>query len=202
MTTSKNPLSNLFKAARADLMTERYPHLVITDALDSAVFEHLSMQFPEDDIILNGRTAKDTWFDNPACKVVADERVSALWRDFFAFHTSKAFFGELVALGEPQMRAQKPDLEQRAGRRPEDFILGMHPGGRGDPLADGADTSMECQFYLNYTCQPRILRGPHVDRPSELFAAMPNFGRKDDDSSGTNLDICTASNDLYPTRMH
>ncbi|MDO8264590.1 MAG: 2OG-Fe(II) oxygenase [Gallionella sp.] len=179
-------------------MTEPYPHLVTTDALDPAIFEQLSSQFPADDIILNGRAAKDTWFDYPACKVVADERVSPLWREFFAYHSSKAFFDELVALAAPQMCALKPDLEQRAGRHLKDFIVGMRPGGRGDPLAEGADASMECQFYLNYTQQPRVVRGPHVDRPSELFAALLYFRREDDDSSGANLEICEATTDLYP----
>jgi hypothetical protein len=199
MTIQKNPLSILSKAAKADLMTEPYPHLVITEALDQAVFEQLASQFPADNIILNGRAAKDTWFDYPACKVVGDERVSALWREFFTYHTSKAFFDELVALAGPQMRALKPDLEQRAGRRLENFLVGMRPGGRGDPLADGADASMECQFYLNFTRQPRVVRGPHVDRASELFAALLYFRREDDDSSGANLEICEATTDLYPS---
>jgi hypothetical protein len=198
MKPQKNPLSILSRAAKADLVTEPYPHLVITEALDPQVFEQLSNQFPPDDTILDGRVAKDTWFDYPACKVVADERVSPLWREFFAYHTSKAFFDELVALAGPQMRALKPDLEQCAGQRLEEFTVGMRPGGRGDPLAEGADASMECQFYLNYTRQPRVVRGPHVDRPSELFAALLYFRREDDDSSGSNLEICEATSAIYP----
>lgn len=198
MTPQQNPLSILSRAAKADLVVEPYPHLVITEALDPKVFEMLSNQFPADDIILDGRAVKDTWFDYPACKVVTDERVSPLWRAFFAHHTSKAFFAELVALAGPQMRALKPDLDQCAGQQLEEFKVGMRPGGRGDPLAEGADASMECQFYLNYTRQPRVVRGPHVDRPSELFAALLYFRREDDDSSGSNLEICEATSDLYP----
>jgi hypothetical protein len=197
-TTPKNPLSILSRAAKADLVTDPYPHLVITNALDPAIFMQLASQFPADDIILDGRASKDTWFDYPACKVVADERVSALWREFFAYHTSKAFFDELVALTGPQMLKLRPDLEQQAGRGLGDFVVGMRPGGKGDPLADGADVSMECQFYLNYTRQPRVVRGPHVDRPSELFAALLYFRREDDDSSGANLEVCEATSDLYP----
>lgn len=198
MNIQKNPLSILSRVEKADLVIEPFPHLVITEALDQVIFKQLASQFPADDIILNGRTAKDTWFDYPACKVVADERISALWREFFAYHTSKAFFDELVALTGSQMRALKPDLELHAERHLEDFIVGMRPGGRGDPLADGADVSMECQFYLNYTRQPRVVRGPHVDRPSELFAALLYFRHENDDSCGANLDICEASHNLYP----
>lgn len=198
MTAQANPLSILSRAAKADLVTEPYPHLVITEAIDPAIFEQLSSQFPTDDVILDGRAAKDTWFDYPACKVVTDERVSSLWREFFRYHTSKTFFDELVAFAGPQMRVLWPDLERRTGRRLENFVVGMRPGGRGDPLAEGADSSMECQFYLNYTRQPRVVRGPHVDRPSELFAALLYFRREDDDSSGANLEICEATDDLYP----
>jgi len=130
--------------------------------------------------------------------VVSDQRVTPLWRDFFDFHTSKAFFTELVALAGDQLRALHPGLEQKAGRSLEDFIVGRRPGGRDDPLADGADVSMECQFYLNYTQKPRVVRGPHVDRPSELFAALLYFRRDDDDSSGADLEICEANSNLYP----
>lgn len=198
MTNPVNPLSILSRAAKADLVTSPYPHLVITDALDPAVFAQLSREFPADDVILNGRPPKDTWFDYPACRVVKDDRVSPLWREFFAYHTSKAFFDELVALAGPQLRMLAPDLEKQAGRSLEDFKVGMRPGGRGDPLADGADVSMECQFYLNYTRQPRVVRGPHVDRPSELFAALLYFRREDDESSGSNLEVCEAVTDIYP----
>lgn len=200
MTIQKNPLSILSRTAQSDLIADPYPHLVITEALDPAIFKQLSDEFPADETILNGRERKDTWFDYPACKVVADERVSPIWREFFAYHTSKTFFSELVALAGPQMRALRPDLERQAGRNLDDFNAGMRPGGRGDPLAEGADVSMECQFYLNYTQKARVVRGPHVDRPSELFAALLYFRREDDDSSGANLDVCEAITDLYPNQ--
>lgn len=195
---NRQPLSILSRAAIADLRLEPYPHLVIEQALDPAVYEQLDREFPADDVVLDGRPAKDTWYDYPACKVVHDMRVSPLWREFFAYHTSKAFFDELVGLFGPQLLQLRPDLEQRAGRKLSEFAVGMRPGGRGDPLADGADASMECQFYLNYTRKPRTVRGPHVDRTSELFAALLYFKRDDDRSTGSNLEICEAVSDIYP----
>lgn len=200
MASSQSRFSILSNVAKAHLKTEPYPHIVIPNALDPDVFAQLAKEFPEDGIILDGREAKDTWFDYPACKVVADQRVSPLWRDFFAYHTSKAFFSELTALVGPELRALAPDLEQRVGRKLDNFVVGMRPGGRGDPLADGADVSMECQFYLNYTQRPRTVRGPHIDRPSELFAALLYFRREDDDSSGANLEICEAVSEIYPDK--
>jgi hypothetical protein len=197
MSAMKN-LSILSKASKADLVLEPFPHLVIKNALAPEIYAQLEREFPSEEVILNGRPPKDTWFDYPACKVVKDQRVSPLWREFFDFHTSKAFFAELVALAGEQLRALHPRLESEAGRPLEDFVVGRRPGGRGDPLAEGADVSMECQFYLNYTQQPRVVRGPHVDRPSELFAALLYFRRDDDDSTGADLEICEASSPLYP----
>ena len=197
--TSGNRLSILSRASQADLKLEPFPHLIIRNALDPEVYEQLDREFPDDAIVLDGRAAKDTWFDYPACKVVRDERVSALWREFFRHHTSKAFFDELVTLFGPQLLALTPDLERHAGASLKDFAVGMRPGGRGDPLAEGADASMECQFYLNYTRKPRVVRGPHVDRTSELFAALLYFRRDDDRSTGSNLQICQAVDPIYPS---
>lgn len=194
----RNPLSILSRASRVDLVTQPYPHLVIQNALAPEVYAELEAHFPKDEIILHGRAAQDRWFDYPACKVVDDKRISPVWREFFGYHVSKVFFDELVALAGPDLLALHPNLESRAGRRLADFSAAMRPGGKADPLAPGADVSMECQFYLNYTTTPRVVRGPHVDRPSELFAALLYFRREDDDSVGSDLEICEASVPLCP----
>lgn len=195
----KNSLSILSRASRTDLVLDPYPHLVIKNALDPEIYAKLDAEFPSHEVILDGRVIKDTWFDYPACKVVEDDRVSPLWREFFKYHTSKEFFNELVDLTGEQILAIRPDLEYQVGRSLDDFIVGMRPGGRGDPLADGADVSTECQFYLNYTQKIRVVRGPHVDRPSELFAALLYFRREDDLSSGADLTVCTGKEEIYPS---
>ena len=91
-------------------------------------------------------------------------------------------------------------IEKRVGRSLGNFSVGMRPGGRGDPLASGADVSMECQFYLNYSEKPRIVRGPHVDRPSELFAALLYFRQDGDSSIGADLEICEGADELFPSK--
>lgn len=195
--SSTNPLSILSKCSIADLRLEPFPHLVVENALDPALYEQLESCFPSDALIVDDRPIKDTWFDFPACKVVDDQRIAAIWRDFFRHHTSSAFFSELIALVGPVLRQLHPDLERRLGKPLSDFKVGMRPGGRGDPLAPGADVSMECQFYANYSRAARTVRGPHIDRPSELFAALLYFRQPDDDSTGADLDICEADESIY-----
>lgn len=195
---ARNPLSILSRVKPEHLFLDPYPHLVIEDALPAETFARLFEAFPADDLVVDGRPVKDTWFDYPACKVVKDTRVADLWREFFAFHTSAAFFQELVQVLGPTLRQLHPDLESRISRPLEEFRVGMRPGGRGDPLAHGADVSMECQFYVNYTRQPRTVRGPHIDRPSELFAALFYFRQSEDNSTGGDLDVCEATRSIYP----
>lgn len=195
---SCHPLSILGRATPDHLRLEPFPHLVIEDALPPDVFAQLFDTFPADELVVDGRPVKDTWYDYPASKVVKDERVTPLWRQFFAHHTSAAFFHELLAVAGPTLRALHPGLEARVGRPLEAFRVGMRPGGRGDPLAPGADLSMECQFYVNYTQAPRAVRGPHVDRPSELFAALFYFRQTEDNSTGGDLDVCEATAPIYP----
>ena len=185
--------SILSNVSSSDLALEPYPHLVVENAIDAEVFSELERTFPADDIVVDNRPLKDTWYDYPACKVVNDARLTPLWREFFRYHTSTAFFHELVLVAGDAMRNINPDLEARIGRTLAEAKVGMRPGGRGDPLAPGADVSMECQFYVNYTRQPRVVRGPHVDRPSELFAALFYFRQHEDMSEGGGLQICEAT---------
>jgi len=193
-------LSILSNATPADIRMEPYPHLIKRDALDPEVFAELAAEFPADDVVVNGRPLNDTWYDYPACSVVRDERISPRWREFFAYHASGEFFRDLVTLLGGAIRATYPGLEGRLGAPLDSLKVGMRPGGKGDPLAPGADVSMECQFYVNYTRAPRAVRGPHVDRPSELFAALLYFRQPADDCRGGDLEICRArSNALYPT---
>jgi len=185
----RSRLSILSNAATSDLVLEPYPHLIIRNALDKEVFDALQATLPAAEQILDGREKKDTWFDYPACRVVNNETIAPLWRAFFEYHTSTAFFQELVSLFGNQICTLHPQLESQMGKPLEQAIVGMRPGGREDRLAKGADVSMECQFYVNYTEHPRTVRGSHVDRPSELFAALLYFRQPDDNSIGGDLEV-------------
>ena len=198
MSSGRNRLSILSNARNTDFILEPYPHLVVKNALDAEVFAELEATFPEDSLIVDGRPLADAWFDYPACKVVKNAGISPQWRQFFSYHTSAEFFRELVDLSGDLLRTLNPGLETRVGRLLEDFKVGVRPGGKEDALAPGADVSMECQFYINYTTRPRTIRGPHVDRPSELFAALLYFRQSADNSEGGDLDICESIGDLYP----
>lgn len=188
-----NKLSILSKVDAADILLEPYPHVVVSNALDGDLYAELEHTFPADEIVADGRPVRETFYDYPACRVLRSDRVTPLWREFFRYHVSGEFFREIVDRFGSALRSLHPTLEHTIGRRLDDFRVGMRPGGRGDPFAVDADVSMECQFYVNYTRQARAVRGPHVDRTTELFAALLYFRRPHDASTGGDLEICQAT---------
>lgn len=192
-------LSILSGFERAKVFSNPYPYIVIENALPTELYRSLEASFPSVELVTDGREERDTWYEYSACKVVKDQRLTEQWHNFFRYHVSGAFFDELVEKLGAQIRALHPDLEKRVGKSLEEFAVGMRPGGRGDPIAPGADISMECQFYVNLTRAPRVVRGPHVDRPSELFAALLYFRHEDDDCKGGDLEVDEAlSPELFP----
>ncbi|MEZ5490775.1 MAG: hypothetical protein R3F50_10695 [Gammaproteobacteria bacterium] len=198
----RNPrLSILSNAAEEDVILEPYPHLVIKNALDKEIFQQLKAEQPGVDIVLNGREKKDTWFDYPAILACENEKVSPLWREFMEYHTSASFFQDILRVFESTIKKTHPGLEAELGKKLEALSCSRRrTGAAKNPENHEADLSMECQFYVNFTEQVRAVRGPHVDRPTELYAALLYFRSDEDDSDGSNLDVCKAKNeaDLYP----
>ena len=198
---SNSRLSILSNATEADVIMEPYPHLVLKNALDEEIFQQLKEEQPSVDVVLNGRKKKDTWFDYPAILACENKQVSRLWQEFMEYHTSAEFFREILRVFENTLKKTHPSLEARLGKKLEALsCIRRRAGAAKNPDNYEADLSMECQFYVNFTEQARAVRGPHVDRPTELYAALLYFRSDDDESEGSNLDVCKAKSEatLYP----
>jgi len=188
---AKSRLSILSNASTLDVKTEPYPHLIIKNALDSEVYTQLEKEYPDSAVVLNGRDKKDTWYDYPACLAMENAVITPLWKEFLGYHTSADFYADLVDLFGDIITDLYPSLEDRYEKTLPTFTTSVRqPGAAGNTLNHQTDVSLECQFYINYTEQPRVVRGPHVDRPTELYAALLYFRREDDDSQGSNLEVC------------
>lgn len=199
MSTSR--LSILSNASELDIRTEPYPHLVIKNALDKEVYEQLENEYPDPSLVLDGREKKDTWYDYPACSAIKNDAITPLWKSFMEYHTSDAFYQDLVRLFGDVINEWHPSLEKKYQKPLADFSSDVRQvGAARNPENLKPDVSLECQFYVNYTEKPRAVRGPHVDRPTELYAALLYFRDPADDSSGSNLDVCEAvkPDSLYP----
>lgn len=198
---ANSKLSILSNASSVDIKLEPYPHLIIKNALDPDIYAQLEKQYPDPQIVLNGREKKNTWYDYPACLATQNEAISPLWKEFLEYHTSDAFFQDLVALFGDVIIDLYPQLQARYGKKLSEFSTSQRKvGAAKNPQNHEKDVSLECQFYVNYTEQQRAVRGPHVDRPTELYAALLYFKRDDDDSQGSNLEVCRARDEsaIYP----
>lgn len=194
-------LSILSNACRADVRTDPYPHVVIRNALDPEIYAQLEKEFPDPSVVLNNRGKKDTWYDYPACLALNNPAITPLWKAFLDYHTSEAFYRDLIKLLGDAINRAHPDLERRYGKPLAEFSTSMRQlKAAQNPINHATDMSLECQFYVNYTAQARTVRGPHVDRPTELYAALLYFRDPADDSSGSDLDICAARDprQIYP----
>lgn len=196
-----NRLSILSHANKQDVQTEPYPYIVIRNALDAAIFEQLQKEFPSPDVVINQREKKDTWYDYPACLALQNNQVSPLWKEFLTYHSSNAFYQEVINLFELELQKNYPEMKTILGKDWSGLSTSMRlPGAANNKQNYATDVSLETQFYVNLTSEVRAVRGPHVDRPTELYAALLYFREENDDSIGGDLQINSAKNasDLFP----
>ena len=177
--------SVLHKARQADIVRDPFPHIVIPNALDPALYSRLEAEFPSDEAMLQGRPAgNNVKHFYGSCEVLKDERISPLWRNFFQYHTSARFYREMLGLFGADIRTLHPKLEKRMNKKLKDLKVGVR---RMDPSAEAI---MECQFGINSPVleNPSSVRGPHIDGPDTLYQCMLYFRREDDRADG-NLEL-------------
>jgi len=64
----------------------------------------------------------------------------------------------------------------------------------------GTDMKLDCQFGMNSPVSSLgSVRGPHIDKPYKLYAALLYFRRPDDNFAGGDLDLYRARKDAYLT---
>lgn len=189
-------LSILGRVTRADVRHDPYPHLVIQDCLPVQLYEELTRTYPADATILElepeagGRhrhALQNSRHDICAPRILArPERFSSAWRAFVAYHTSNAFYRELVQLLGPEIVATYPQLEQRLGCPLADFTTGL----LGDSGSANCQLLLDCHIGINTPAIRRSsVRRVHTDAPDELFAALLYFRSDEDRASGGDLEI-------------
>jgi hypothetical protein len=163
-----------------------YAHVVRAPALPEAAYRRLAVEFPGPETILGGR--KDAVANAaarlPAMKVLDNPEISAGWRDFFAYHSSAAFWQDIVRVFGPALRSAFPGIEDRAGRPLEDWRAG--PRGLGD---DG-EIRLDCQFVINTPARrPSSVKTQHVDKRTTILSMLLYFRDPEDRSEGGDLEV-------------
>jgi len=168
-----------------DVLDEPFSHFMRSGVVPAETYATLEADFPTLDMILNGRSAGSNQAVRMTVKqVLNDRRISPLWREFFEYHTSSDYWREVVRLFGSRFRRAFPGLEERVGRRYEDWRV--VPRG----FAGEADIHLDCQFVMNTpVTEVGSVKTAHVDLCDKIFSALFYFRAAGDDTPGGDFEI-------------
>jgi len=186
-----NRLSVLQNATRADVRQTPYPHLVVRNALDEDIYKELEASFPGYDFFVPKDTpvADRKYLMRGLDALDSGDAIAPVWKEFIEYHISKQFFTEVVELFEPEIKELYPRLEQVLGKPLKECSTGLRWKGLVPNMSNEHDFMLDCQPYIDCTFTDRPMRGPHVDAPEELYAALLYMRSPEDDSTGGGLDV-------------
>ena len=168
-----------------EIIDAPYAHFTRSNAIPAETYAALEAEFPTLDMILNGRSASSNQAVRMTVKqVLNDRRISPLWREFFEYHTSRDYWRDVVRLFGDRFRHAFPDLEERIGRRYEDWRV--VPRG----FAGEADIHLDCQFVMNTpVTEVSSVKTAHVDLCDKIFSALYYFRLAGDQTPGADFEI-------------
>lgn len=170
---------SILQNARAeDVRMEPFPHIVIDNALNGELYRQLESQYPfESKIEGYSGYANNTRYQISAVDGLRENRLSPLWQEFVSYHVSKEFLAEVAHIFAPAIAKYYPQLSL-------DGNVGVRFRDR------AADVWMDCQPGMNSpVAEITSVKGPHLDNPHELYAALLYFRHHEDTSSGGDLEL-------------
>jgi hypothetical protein len=175
----------LERANRGQIVDDPFPHLVLHEALEPEYYRELAAEFPAAEIILDGRLpVSNRNFRYPASAILDDQRISARWREFTAYHASQQFFNKVLELFDSRILELYPKIEASLGKRLPEWQISIRFR---EPIRDIA---LECQFTYGTPVEERSrVIGPHVDREVALYAGLFYMRDQHDDSEGGDLEL-------------
>ena len=91
-------LSVLQSCTSRDVVLEPFPHIVIKNALPLDLVEELVSQYPDLGILGVDKSIDNKRWSTPARAVSDNSQISNLWKEMIEYHSSEAFFLELVSI--------------------------------------------------------------------------------------------------------
>ena len=139
-----------------ELITDPFPYIVKRNALPPKVYDILKATRPSDEDVQGDKKGANVRVDAHTVQI----KGSGLWKDFIDYHTSEAFYLDVLRVFGDEIRRIYPDLEL------EGKTVGVRHTG-------DFDISTECQIGVNTPCETRSrVIGPHLDNPVELYAGL------------------------------
>lgn len=184
--TSVPPTSVFGNAGPDEVADTPFPHLVRVNVFPTEQYEEFASTFPSVATILRERT--DTQGNAaarlPSRMVLDNPAISPSWRAFFAYHTSTAFWNDIVRVFGTRLRQAFPGLEDKVGRPMSEWRV-VPRGSR-----QNYDVKLDCQFVVNTPGQAlSSVKTAHVDQASTIFSGLFYMRVPGDDTKGGDLDL-------------
>ena len=168
-----------------------FPHVIIEDALPEDLYQILLKDFPQQELINpNYKRDHNTWRLSQYEKEFSTLKPSQEWQEFHAYHSSQAFYDQLMKIFEPFIREYYPIIAEELLTTPvksrQKSNLGKHT------------IYTDTQFVLN---QPSDVtsRTTHVDNPREIYASLYYLRDSQDLSTGGDLVLYHPTQEYHQT---
>ena len=158
---------------------EKFPYIIIDDALPSDLYEELSSSFPKNEKIIGNNEYKENFaYRYNALNSLRDNEISNQWKEFIKYHTSYGFLEEFYDIfGQSIKKIYKAEKEKL-----------FNENNIGVRFEKPNYFNLDCQFVINTPTsgETKVIE-PHLDNPVEFYAALLYMKDKDDNSEGGNL---------------
>ncbi len=158
---------------------DKFPYIIIDDALPVNLYEELSSNFPKYEKIIGGNEYKEnTAYRYNAYNSLRDSDITNHWKEFIKYHTSYNFLEDFYdVFGDAIQQIYKVKKEKLFSK---DNI--------GVRFENRNHFNLDCQFVINTpTSGDTKVIEPHLDNPVEFYAALLYMKEVDDNSKGGNL---------------
>ena len=158
---------------------DKFPYIIIDNALPNKLYEELNANFPKNEKIIGENTYKENFaYRYNAFSSLKDNEISNEWKEFIKFHTSYEFVEEFYNIFKDSIKKIYKVEKERLFNRDSTGIR----------FEKQNHFNLDCQFVINTpTSGDTSVIEPHLDNPVEFYAALLYMKDNDDDSKGGNL---------------
>jgi hypothetical protein len=176
------------RLANATIKLEPFPHIVVPDALDPALYRQLCAGFPPFSRIgwndPKRQPRSNSRYALSAAAMMADATMPEVWRAFVAAHSDGAFFDSVVSL----FAAHWPAALRQAlggtfgGHTTERLVLHR---------AREARIALDARIEINcpVTADASSPRRAHLDTANRIYSGLFYLRHPEDDSTGGDLQL-------------
>jgi len=179
-----------------DVRNEPFPHIVIENAVESALADQLIREYPSPSVLTKGEDlGSNVRFNFSPKDVKESPHVSQLWKSFIEAHTTKRFFTQFVSVFRAHLLELHPNF-QSWWENPKHVRTGVNTIDN----FDSHDVLMSAFIAGNTPVTddvPSSVKIAHLDNLNKFYAGLFYLRSPEDDSDGGDLELYRYKGDTF-----